>query len=258
MRPKKLLGQNFLTRDHFAIVMAEKAAVSKKDTVLEIGPGTGMLTKVLLERAKKVVAIEKDKELVRELSRKFKREIEENKLSLIAGDVRDFYQKEPYKVVANIPYYITGEIMRHFLEAKWQPTSMTLMVQKEVAERILARDKKESLLSLSVKAYGMPSIAARVPAGNFYPKPKVDSAILHIGDISKNFFNGISEKKFFEMLRAGFAHKRKKLISNLSMLNTNTGREALEREFLKAGIPVDARAETVSLEKWVAIATVLS
>lgn len=255
MKPKKNLGQNFLTQDHFAHVMADAGETKDTDTIVEIGPGKGMLTRILLEKAKKVIAIEKDPELVDVLKERFKEEIKNKKLQIVEGDVREFSAKGKYKIVANIPYYITGEILRHFLEAKNKPASLTLMVQREVAERILARDQKESVLSLSIKAYGTPQIIAKVPAGNFFPKPKVDSSILHVGDISKNFFKKINEKRFFEIIRAGFAHKRKVLMRNLETLGAR--HETLEKIFQKENIPPLSRAEDITLARWKKIAEAL-
>lgn len=152
-----------------------------------------------------------------------------------------------YKIVANIPYYITSRFLRQFLESKYQPSLMALMIQKEVAERIVAKNKKESLLSISVKSYGQPKIIAKVPARNFLPVPKVDSAIIIIGNISKDFFNPpaggnkIDEKKFFQLLRLGFSHKRKLLKNNLKI-----GFEILQ----KCKIPALARPEELLLENW--------
>lgn len=228
--------------------MSDAAEIDTKDTVLEIGPGRGILTGVLLSRAHKVIAVEKDKELVALLEEKFAKEIESGKFSLIHGDIREYQLKGNYKVVANIPYYITGEIIRYFLSTENQPKSITLMIQKEVADRIIAKDNKESLLSLSVKAYGEPHFITKVAAGNFFPKPNVDSAILHIENISKKFFDGISEEKFFEVLHAGFAHKRKVLIQNLTSLGTK--RERLEKIFFESKIPPKVRAEDLSLAEW--------
>jgi 16S rRNA (adenine1518-N6/adenine1519-N6)-dimethyltransferase len=255
MQAKKQFGQNFLTRDHFAIVMADAAEMTSKDVVIEIGPGKGVLTQILLERAKKVIAVEKDRDLIPLLKERFSADIKKKKLELVEIDAREYISKGKYKVVANIPYYITGEIIRQFLESKDQPQSLTLMVQKEVAERILARDGKESLLSLSVKAYGTPSIVAKVPAGNFSPPPKVDSAVLHVANISKVFFKGMSEKDFFDILHAGFAHKRKLLIGNLSNIFP---REKLETVFSKLSLDKKIRAEDVPLHSWKKITEALS
>ncbi len=217
------LGQHFL-RDMSVIQKAVQAArLSKKDTVLEIGPGKGVLTRALLKEAKRVIAVEKDPRLFEELTRTFAHEIEEKKLTLLCEDIRTFalsrykVQGTGYKVVANIPYYLTGEILRLFLSGENQPELMVLLVQKEVAERIVAKDKKESILSLSVKVYGEPKIIAQVKAGAFSPPPKIDSALLLIDRISRARFRArADEDRFFTLVKAGFAQKRKTLKGNLT------------------------------------------
>ena len=250
MFPKKSLGQNFLTNTDIVASIADAASLSSDETVLEIGPGKGILTGELLKRAGKVIAIEKDRELIPLLQEKFKKEIKENRLILINEDILTFQLPiyiERYKLVANIPYYITGQIIRQFLTAEKQPETMVLLVQKEVAERIIARDGKESLLSVSVKTYGTPSYIKTVKAGSFTPAPKVDSAILLINNISRDFFSNISEERFFEVLHAGFAHKRKQLFGNLkAVFDEKVLRERMEEE----KIPENIRAEDVSLPKW--------
>jgi 16S rRNA (adenine1518-N6/adenine1519-N6)-dimethyltransferase len=222
---KKSLGQNFLTSEGALANIISAAQVKEGDNVLEIGPGRGALTRELLAIGAKVTAIEKDRVLVPFLSDIFKEEIESGQLKLIEADILEFdlsVLEVPYKLIANIPYYITGQIFRIFLEgvhdgAHHVPISMTLLVQKEVAERIIAKDGKESILSLSVKAYGTPHYVSTVKRGSFNPAPNVDSAILHISDISKKFFteNAITEQLFFQILKATFAHKRKVISSNL-------------------------------------------
>lgn len=222
---KKSLGQNFLTSTKALEDILSAADVKPGDLVLEIGPGRGVLTAELLKRGAKVTAIEKDTVLAGILRGMFASEIETGTLEVIEADILEFHLDAyaasvggPYKLIANIPYYITGQIFRMFLEeAKAQPLSMTLLVQREVALRIVARDKKESILSMSVKAYGEPAYVATVKRGSFNPAPNVDSAILHISGISKDFFtsNSISEKVFFEILKAAFAHKRKIISKNL-------------------------------------------
>ena len=243
---KKSLGQNFLMHARTAERIAEAAGLTPDDVVLEIGPGTGMLTRALLARAKKVVAVEADRELYDELAGTFAEALGEGRLILIYGDVRTFDPVEffdgPYKVVANIPYYITGELVRRFLTIERQPSSITFLVQKEVAERI-ARTKKESILSLSVKAYGVPKYAFTVPRGAFTPAPKVDSAVLTITDISRDAFaSRAAEERFFALVHAGFAHKRKLLASNL--------REA----GFSLTVPPKARAEDLPLTTWLSLA----
>jgi 16S rRNA (adenine1518-N6/adenine1519-N6)-dimethyltransferase len=160
-----------------------------------------------------------------------------------------------YKIVANIPYYITGQFFKHYLTNTKQPESIVVMVQKEVANRIVARDNKESLLSLSVKCYGAPRSIMTVQKKYFSPVPKVDSAIIAVENISRNFFNDISEDNFFNIIKAGFAHKRKVLISNLE---TIAPREKLQSVFKKLNISEKIRAEDLMLADWKNIAREIS
>jgi len=242
MHAKKSLGQNFLMHARIAERIAKTAKLSPDAVVFEIGPGTGMLTRELLKLAGKVIALEADKELFEKLCADFANEIAAGKLELIHGDIRAFDIEalpKGYALVANIPYYLTGEIFKMFLTAKNQPRSLTLLVQKEVAERI-ARAKKESILSLSVKAYGEPKYEFTVKRGAFRPAPKVDSAVLTVRNISrKNFKTQKEEELFFKLLHAGFAHKRKFVRSNLVEVGLPQG-----------DIPEKARAEDIKLEQW--------
>ncbi|MFA7302450.1 MAG: 16S rRNA (adenine(1518)-N(6)/adenine(1519)-N(6))-dimethyltransferase RsmA [Candidatus Paceibacterota bacterium] len=246
MRAKKSLGQNFLMHARIAERIALVSGVTPADTVFEIGPGTGMLTRELLKLCRKVIALEADQELFEQLRADFAHEIAERRLELLHGDIRTFALTElpaRYLLVANIPYYLTGEIFRMFLETANQPSSLTLLVQKEVAERI-ARAKKESILSLSVKAYGTPTYEFTVPRGAFAPAPKVDSAVLTIRNISRaNFSSRRQEERFFKLVHAGFAHKRKLVKSNLREAGFQPG-PAFER----------VRAEDVPLSAWIALA----
>ena len=187
-----------------------------------------------------------------ELHKIFTGEIASKRLMIVEGDIRDFDPESrlkagDYVLAANIPYYITGEIIRTFLSSNVHPKTMALLVQKEVAERILARNGKESILSLSVKAYGTPKIVAKVTRGNFSPPPSVDSAILLIEHISRSFFEHIDEQKFFRLLHAGFSSKRKKLVNNLRVL---ADKEVVAMVFKTCAIDLSARAEDLSLEKW--------
>lgn len=210
--------------------------------MVEIGPGEGSLTSVMLERGAKVVAIEKDSRLIPLLRQKFAGQ----NFTVLEGDALEF---EPdlnnYTLVGNIPYYITGALFKTFLTAKNQPSTLVFLIQKEVAERV-ARSKKESVLSLSVKAYGEPKYVKTVPAGAFSPPPQVDSAILAVEKISrKNFSDTAHEEKFFALVKKGFAQKRKFLKSNLGPEHA----AALH----KVGISEKARAEDVPLEDWLAL-----
>ena len=243
---KKSLGQHFLRSESALRKIVEAGHLSSTDTVLEIGPGEGVLTELLLKQAGKVIAIEKDDRLIPLLQQKFKSEIAEGALELIHADILNYElgimnYGNSYKVVANIPYYITGAIIRKFLESDRQPAAMVLLIQKEVAKRIVAKDGKESLLSISVKAYGTPSYIETVKAGAFSPPPKVDSAIIAIENISKKFFTGIHEEQFFTFLKKGFAHPRKLLSSNLGVAPSKLSSCAVAEK---------ARAENLSLEHW--------
>ncbi len=248
------LGQHFLTRSTVARAVAEAAVVVHGDSVLEVGPGKGILTAELLDMGAEVVAIEKDSEMVRILSERFANEIATKRLVLIEDDIRDYLRKpqrknNPYKVVANIPYYLTGELVRMLLEAGRPPTDISLLVQKEVAERI-ARDKKESILSISVKTYGEPTYVKTVPRGSFSPPPNVDSAILAIRSISKRNFKNIDEKHFFHVVKTGFSQKRKTLGK---LLKAEFGEGALVA-LRESEIPEMERAERLPVEKWLMLA----
>lgn len=243
LSPKKSLGQHFLRSKSVLQKIIDAGEIESTDTILEVGPGEGILTEKLLGEAKKVIAIEKDKRSVELLKKKFEKYIEAGRLILVEEDIlKAELPKSRYKVVANIPYYISGALIRLFLENEFQPESMTLLLQKEVVERILAKDKKESLLSISVKAYGTPAMKGIVKAGSFFPPPKVDSAILSVQSISKDFFekDHMEEKIFFDILHAGFAHKRKFASKNLK-----------EKNFI---FPIDlnskSRAEDLELKEW--------
>ncbi len=242
------LGQHFLTGQWAARKLAEAVGVRPGETILEIGPGKGALTRELLATGSRVVAIEKDEALVKRLQETFAQEIRNGQLTVVSGDIRNFDPSSlgAYIVAANIPYYITGEIIRKFLETATPPRALALLVQKEVAQRI-ATDAKESILSLSVKAYGRPKLVAKVPRGNFSPPPSVDSAILLVDNISKKFFDGISEKAFFDCLHAGFASRRKFLANNLGV---KFGKTETARALAACDINAKARAEDVPLEKW--------
>lgn len=245
------LGQHFLSAQWVARDLVAAVAPREGEVIVEVGPGRGALTEKLLATGNTVVAIEKDEALGKFLVEKFADETKSGKLHLMLGDIRDgvtydVLNGRPYVVAANIPYYITGEIIRDFLTTKHQPRAMALLIQKEVAERIVARDGKESILSLSVKAYGTPKIIAKVPAGCFNPPPSVDSVILLVENISREFFDEISEEKFFSVVKAGFASKRKQLGGNLEKVVGEKADAALRA----AGVEKTVRAEDVVLEKW--------
>ncbi len=253
-RPKKSLGQNWLRSEAARAAIIEAAELgttspsglrSTTTNVVEIGPGEGFLTEALLATGATVTAIEKDDRLIGLLSTKFSAPLTTGQLKLIHGDALDQPPPSaPYKIVANIPYYLTGEILRHFLTHSHQPTQMVLMLQKEVADRIIARDGKESLLSISVKAYGEPIYVKTVPRGAFSPVPNVDSAILNIKNISRARLKREEESRFWEILHLGFAHKRKLVLKNLGC---STAIAEL------CTISPKARAENLTLKQWLCL-----
>ncbi len=259
MRAKKSLGQHFLRSERALTAIVEAGKINKKDTALEIGPGMGALTRKLLETGAKVIAVEKDDELFELLEQKFEKEIKDGKLELIRGDILEFdlskLEARTYKLVANIPYNITGVILKKFLEADRQPKKMVLLVQKEVAKRTVAQDGKESILSISVKTYGIPRYIETVKAGSFVPMPKIDSAIIAIENISKQFFQGFREDDFFKTLKTGFKSKRKKLSSNLS---TKFPKDKVRETFQKLNLDDNLRAEDVGIETWGKLVSALS
>ncbi len=257
---KRSLGQNFLTSDVVPGWMVETGAVATTDTVLEIGPGTGMLTKALLKAGATVIAVEADTRALSELERIFAAEINSGQLTLHHGDARELTPKvlglkdRQFKVIANIPYYLSGFLLRTLLESQVQPKTLVFLIQKELAERI-ARSKKESLLSLSIKVFGQPKYVKTISRGHFQPSPKVDSAILLISEINQDHFKNVSTDYFFKLLHLGLGNKRKQLLSNLSK---TYNRGVLESIFKKLKISLTVRGEDVTLEKWLELNQSLS
>lgn len=243
---KKSLGQNFLRSKGVVSYIISASKIKKDDFVVEVGPGQGFLTEDLLNSSGNVLSIEKDNRLIEELKEKFKDYFENGDLKIINDDILNFDLSrvdQNYKVVANIPYYITGQIIKKFLTAKNKPELMTLMVQKEVAERIVARDGKESILSLSVKLFGEPKYIKTVKKDKFSPPPKVDSAILLIDNIKESpFEKKEQEVLFFEIIKKAFNSKRKKIGTTLKQY---------ESELKRSKIDLNKRPEKVSVEEWI-------
>ncbi|PIR68350.1 ribosomal RNA small subunit methyltransferase A [Candidatus Nomurabacteria bacterium CG10_big_fil_rev_8_21_14_0_10_35_16] len=299
-RVKKSLGQNFLKSENILRKIVEAGEVNENDIVLEIGPGKGALTEKLLEKVYSakagrgyIVAVEKDNQLFEFLQEKFAEEIKNKKLILINDDILDinisatilkFFSgpripgslSQPdhsknlkslcYKIIANIPYNITGAILKKFLTDENQPSMMVLTVQHEVAQRILAKDAKESILSISVKAYGEPKMVMKVDKRYFSPAPRVNSAVIAIKNISRKIFTSPQpspykgegnkttvldktwnsqafEEKFWEIVKKGFAHKRKKLSGNLKKVISDDKLTSLGLQ--------DKRAENLTLKDWI-------
>lgn len=253
---KKSLGQNFLNSPRIPMRMVEAAKLSGDETVLEVGPGTGALTVEILKHAKKVIAVEADSRAMDILHEKFAKDIASGKLVLVHGDIREITPERlgltqgNYVVIANIPYYISGFLFRYFLESDCQPSTLVFLTQKEVSERI-ARDTKESLLSLSIKVYAEPKYVVTVKRGNFSPSPKVDSAIIALYHIAKKNFTAITEEHFFELIHLGFAAKRKQLLGALAK---KYPREQVQQALEQVGLRIDVRAEDVPLATWITLA----
>ena len=254
---KKSLGQNFLTSDYVPKKMCDAATIKVGDRVLEIGPGTGMLTRELLARGASVVAVEADLRAIAILEETFALEIATGQLALHHLDARTLdpnalgLTDHQYKVVANIPYYLSGLLLRTLLESTCQPMTIVFLIQKELAERI-ARDPKESLLSLSVKAFGTPTYICTIKRGHFQPPPNVDSAIIAVTNISRNRFAAITPTEFFSVLHHGFGQKRKQLAHNLAKL---LSAETIRKILAARSHPVTARAEDLSIDDWIYVCT---
>ena len=258
IRAKKSLGQHFLTCPWVISDMIEAAQLSSLDTVLEIGPGTGALTRPLAIRVKKVIAIEKDEKLAHALERDLVSQ-NINNITVLQGDILTHVPTLPagYKIVANIPYYLTARLLRLFLEKQEKkPKSITLTIQKEVAERIMAQPPNENLLALSVQVFGTPRIIAIVPASCFSPKPKIDSAIISISDISDIFFtyHNIKKDAFFRLLHLAFTQKRKMLINTLSHI---ASKKDIEYALRTIGANARARPQELQKEQWALLAAIL-
>ncbi|MFH0852068.1 MAG: 16S rRNA (adenine(1518)-N(6)/adenine(1519)-N(6))-dimethyltransferase RsmA [bacterium] len=276
--PSKRFGQNFLINPGVLKKIIEAAALDRGDIVLEIGPGIGTLTQELAKYAKKVIAIEKDRKMVEILKETL---VDFKNVEIIEGDILKFpisslfvipakagiqtgsprikygaslvkpgMTKLDYKVIANLPYYITSPVIRKFLEADAKPNEMVLMVQKEVAQRICAKPPDMSLLAVSVQFYAEPKIISYVSKGSFWPSPKVDSAIIKISPRDKK--PEIDIPLFFKIVHAGFSSPRKQLAGNL-VKNLKIERPAIEAVLKKAGIKPEQRAETLTVTNWISL-----
>jgi len=248
-RPNKGLGQNFLIDKNILDKIVQAANIKNTDTVLEVGPGIGTLTQELAQKAKRVIAVEKDKSMIEILAETLSGF---TNVEVINNDILKIEQSLPagYKLVANIPYYLTSPLIRLFLEAQSKPKEIVLLVQKEVAQRICSKPGDMSLLAVSVQFYANCEIVFNVSKNSFWPIPKVDSAIIKIIPAEKY---KISAELFFKVVKAGFSHPRKQLIGNLSG-QLNLPKEQVKDWLLKNNINSAQRAETLSVEDWVVLA----
>lgn len=245
---KKDLGQHFLIDKRALETIVETADIKPTEKVLEVGPGMGILTRELCKRAKEVMAVELDPAMIGVVKTAC---IQFSNLWVKNEDILKFDTRELgiYKVVANVPYYITSAIIRLFLEAENKPEEMVLLIQKEVADRIAARPNRMSKLSVATQFYGNPTVIATVPRTSFFPAPKVDSAIIKIKVYKKPLFPDVEPKIFFKLVKAGFSEKRKQLTNTISsglVIDKKEGDELLK----SAGINPQARAESLAMKDW--------
>jgi len=251
VRPKKDLGQNFLVDEHYLQRIVMAGQVNDDDEVLEIGAGVGSLTCHLAQAAKQVCAVEIDRRLLPLLEAQLR---QFSNVRIVAGDimqldVRDLVFSQGYKVVANIPYYLTSHLLRHLLESSLKPVNLTLTIQKEVAERVCAEPGDMSLLALCVQVYGQPHIALHIPVGAFYPAPKVDSATLVVELYDQPLIFPAHLDAFFGLAKSAFMQKRKMLHNALAAGPHMDGQQAIAL-LENAGIDPGRRAQTLSLEEW--------
>ena len=267
VRAKKGLGQHFLVDPQAVCKIVDGAEVGPEDTILEIGPGPGILTVPLAERAGRVIAVELDKEMIESLRQAL---VGKDNVEIVHGDILEqeipaLVGDGPYKVVANLPYYITSAILRYLLTSANRPSCLVITVQREVAERIVGRPQKKqrhkrslrmSLLAVSVQFYGQPRLLARIPAGSFRPIPAVDSAVLRVDTYDPLPWGVDDEKLFFQVVRAGFAQSRKQL-GNALQNGLRFPAEQIVGALEAAGIDRRRRAETLSVQEWVVLSDML-
>lgn len=254
-RPSKGLGQNFLIDKNVLEKIIAASDIKPSDFVLEVGPGLGTLTQELAKRAGQVVAVEKDKTMIKILKETLK---DFNNVKVVEGDILKFNATNyslpttNYKLIANIPYYLTSPLIRKFLEGENQPEFMVLMLQKEVAQRICAKPGQMSLLAVSVQFYAEAKIISTVSKNCFWPSPKIDSAIIKItprGQTSRPTGGLTSPDLFFRVVKAGFSQPRKQLAGNLSKI-LKIEKKEVESWLLKNNIKPTQRAETLSIDDW--------
>ncbi|MBI5422042.1 ribosomal RNA small subunit methyltransferase A [Candidatus Peregrinibacteria bacterium] len=256
---KKRLGQNFLVDEEIFEHILGAADLKSTDNIIEVGPGTGFLTEQLIEKAHRLIAVEYDSDMIRVLEQRFRKS---KNLELVYSDILKFRIKEqgfkgkPYKVVANIPYYITSPLLKLFLQSECKPSLMVVLVQREVAEKICGLSSK-SVITIETQLYGKPEIIGIVPRDAFYPVPAVDSAILKIEVFKKPLMPESQMADFIRLVKFGFSQKRKKLSNTLSAglrFDTTTMKTIL----LKADIDPNLRAENLEIEDWKRLLKVLT
>ncbi len=262
LKPNFTYGQNFLVDEIVMQDIVDSAEVTSKDAVLEIGPGLGTLTRLLCERAGMVLAIEKDPKffpILHSIKKDFRKNLRFEIADALQYNFQAFFLEhdyKSYKVVANIPYYITGKILQMLMTAKHKPESITVLTQKEVAQNLVAKAGNLSIMAISVQLYGSPKIIQIVPARSFYPAPKVDSAVIKIEVYKKPKFELEDEKKFFKILKACFAGKRKQIHNTLAS-NLDMPKEQVAQILETLKISPSARPQELTIEKWAELSKII-
>lgn len=269
---QKQLGQVFLKDQAVIKKIIQAGEISKKDQILEIGPGKGILTQALIKTGAGVIAIEKDSQLVKFLKNRFKNK---SNLKIIQADIQDFLQdihlhqdfsgqaeyrilNTEYKIIGNIPYYLTSHLLRLLLENPIKPALIVLMIQKEVAQRIISQPPRMNLLATSVQFYAHSEIICYVPKNAFSPIPQVDSAIIKITPVKTNKnTNKTLRIKFFKIIKAGFKQPRKLLVNNLNA-NLKIDKEILQKALKQLKIPLQARAQDLSSNEWISLSLLIT
>ncbi len=253
-RPRKSLGQNFLVDDSVADAIVQAASLTADDTVLEVGPGLGALTEKLAARAGRVIAVELDGSLVSRLRKKLAAHgnLDIVHADILRQDLNSLVGSDPYKVVANIPYYITSPILRYFIRAERRPMLMIIMMQEEVARDVAAPPGKMGFLAVSMRLFSHPEIILRVPAASFYPVPKVDSAVVKFHMLPAPALAVDDIDKFLELVRCGLAAPRKQLRNSL-VIGLKISAPDVESMLLRAGIDAERRPGSLSLGEWSAL-----
>ena len=250
IQPSKGLGQNFLVSEHGILKVLDAADLMPDESVLEVGPGLGSLTVELAELAKRVITVELDRKMIAPLTQVLE---PYDNVEIIQGDIleiglENLFAEQPFCVVANIPYYITSALIRRLLNLRHPPSRLIMTIQKEVGERIQAKEGKLNLLALSVQVFGTPRIKASIKADSFYPSPKVDSVVIRIDLFEQPRIQAEQQDAFFRLAKAGFGQKRKNLRNSISAV---TGDKARTVEMLEAaGIEPTRRAETLRIDEW--------
>ncbi|MFH1643315.1 MAG: 16S rRNA (adenine(1518)-N(6)/adenine(1519)-N(6))-dimethyltransferase RsmA [Patescibacteria group bacterium] len=255
LKPQKKMGQNFLIDKNIIAKFITTCDLNENDTVIEIGSGLGSITQFLAEKAGEVIGVEKDPELVK-ASKEILKDFEN--IKIIQDDILNFntHNLKKYKIVGNLPFYITSPIIKKFLEEPNKPEKMVFIIQKEVAQRICSTPPDMTILSNSVQFFAQPKIISLISKNSFWPVPTIDSAILEVSMLSKNVLEQQRETlapEFFKIMKAGFSHPRKQLANNFSQ-ELNLDKKQISKLLNKGKIEGSRRAESLKIQDWINLA----